>query len=197
VGGARLAGALVVRPGRDAVRDHAVHDALRAARRAREADARQFDGAESRRVVDRVARRAGLRIRAPQGRPIPQRRCGDVRRREVLAGALPRRRRHHAEGSRRRRRRARSAARAHQTQAAVAGLHDVLRNAGDGRGLDRAQALRGARRRGRFQAGAGRRRAVPVRLLHAGCRARARGQRGLLAQDPGRQAADLPLGAGR
>ena len=84
--------------------------------------------------------RPGLRLRAAQGREVPQRRPRHRRRREVLARALPRRRGHDAEGAGGRRRRRRSRARAHPAQAAVAGLHDLLRHAGDGRGLDRAQA---------------------------------------------------------
>ena len=53
LGRARLAGADLVRPGRDAGDHHAVHGALRAARRDGEADARQAAGAEPGRIVVR------------------------------------------------------------------------------------------------------------------------------------------------
>ena len=60
-----------------------------------------------------------------------------------------------------------SAARALPAQAAVAGLHDLLRHAGHRRGLDRPEEVRREGRRGRLQEGAGRRRPLPVRLVHA------------------------------
>ena len=53
--------------------------------------------------------------------------------------------------------------------------------------LDRAEAVRGACRRGRLQEGAHRRRALQVRLVHAGRRAGPRGLRRLLAQGAQRE----------
>ena len=197
MGGPRLARAGVVRPRGDAGRHHAVHDAVRDARRAREADAQQSDDAEPGRVVERVARRPRLRLRPAQGREVPQRRPGHRRGREVLARALPGRRCLDVEGARGRRRGRGSAARAHPAQAAVAGLHDVLCHAGDGRGVDRPQALRRACRRRRLQEGAGGRRALSLRVVQPGRRAGAGGERELLAQDAQREAAGLPLRARR
>ena len=60
-----------------------------------------------------------------------------------------------------------AAPRALPAQAAVARLHDVLRDAGHRRRLDRAQEVPRARGRRRLQEGAGRRRALPLRVLHA------------------------------
>ena len=56
LGRARLAGADLVRPGRDAGHHHALHGAVRAARRDGEADAGQAAGAEPGRVVVRRRR---------------------------------------------------------------------------------------------------------------------------------------------
>ena len=67
-----------------------------------------------------------LRVRAAQGREVPQRRAGDGRGREVLVRALSRRRQQGAQGPGRRGRDPRSAARPLQAQAAVARLHDLL-----------------------------------------------------------------------
>ena len=57
-----LAGADLVRPGRDLGHHHAVHDAVRAARRDGEADAGQADGAEPRRVLVEASK-DGLHLR--------------------------------------------------------------------------------------------------------------------------------------
>ena len=77
----------------------------------------------------RVARRARLRVRPPQGREVPQRRARHRRGREVLLRALSRRLRQDPQGARRRRRDARSRARPLPAPAAVARLHDLLRDA--------------------------------------------------------------------
>src|SRR2546429_861262 len=74
----------LVRSSRDPRGDHALPDALRAPRRAREADARQRVGAEPGRIVDGVEGRARLRVRAAQRRALSQRRSTDRRRREVF-----------------------------------------------------------------------------------------------------------------
>src|SRR5438876_527417 len=78
----------LARPGRDRGAGDAVHGALRDPRRAREADAGGGHHPEPRRVVDGLARRAGLRVRPAQGRPLPQRCARHRRRCEVLVRAL-------------------------------------------------------------------------------------------------------------
>ena len=128
---------------------------------------------------------------------VPQRRARHRRGRQVLVRALPRHLGEDAQGQGRRGRDAGSRPRPLPAQAAVARLHDVLRHAGDGRELGRPQEVRREGRRGRLQEGAGRRRAVPLRLVHAGRRAGARGVRRLLAQDAEREAPGLQGGPGR
>ncbi len=76
-----------------------------------------------------VARRARVRVRAAQGRALPQRRPGDRGRREVLLRALPRHLREDAQGQGGRGRDAGPRPRPLPAQAAVAGLHDLLRHA--------------------------------------------------------------------
>ena len=113
LGRAHHAGLPVARSRGDRRHHHAVHGAVRAARRDGETHAGRDQHAEPRRVVDGVEGRAHLRVRPPQGRPVPQRRPGDGRRREVLLRALQGRRREAPQGARRGRpdrgRRARSA----------------------------------------------------------------------------------------
>ena len=77
------------------------------------------------------------------------------------------RRQQGAEGPGRLGRDPRSQARPLQAQAAVAGLHDLLYER-HGRGVDRAEEVRGAGGRRRLQEGAHRRRPLQVRLVHAG-----------------------------
>ena len=67
-------------------------------------------------------------------------------------------------------------------EGAVAGLHDLLRDVGHRRGVDRAEEVRREGGRGRLQEGAHRRRTVPVRELQPRRRPRDGGVRGLLAQ---------------
>ena len=88
LGRSHLARPDLVRPRGDARDRHAVHGALRAARRDGEADAGQRHGAEPGRVVEPVQGRPRLRVRASPGREIPQRRPRHRRRREVLLRAL-------------------------------------------------------------------------------------------------------------
>ncbi len=71
--------------------DHAVHGALRAARRDGEADAGNAPGAVPRRIVADVGGRHDLGFHDPRRRQIPQRRAGDRRGRQVLVRALSRR----------------------------------------------------------------------------------------------------------
>ena len=78
------------------------------------------------RVVERLAGRARLRVHPAPGREVPQRRSRDRRGRQVLAGALPGCRSQDAEGTGGRGGNPRPRARAHPSQAAVAGLHDLL-----------------------------------------------------------------------
>ena len=72
--------------------------------------------------------------------------------------------------------------RALQAQAAVARFPDLL-CLGHRRGLDRAQEIRREGGRRGLQEGAGRRRALQVRLVHPGRGAGVRGVRPVLAQD--------------
>ena len=130
-----------------------LHGALRPARRAGEADAGQPDGAEPGRVVERVPRRARLRLRPAPGGEVPQRRPRHRRGRQVLARALPGRRPQDAQGAGGGGRDAGSRARAHPPQAAVARLHDLLHGR-HRRRLDRAQEVRREGRRRRLQEGA-------------------------------------------
>ena len=142
LGRAHHAGPDVLRSRGDARSRHAVHDPLRAARRAGEADAGQARRAVAGRVVDRVEGRAGLRVRPAHGREVPQRRAGHAGGREVLVRALPRRRRHAAAQQGGARGDTRRAAGAPGAQAAVGRLHDLLRQPGHRGRLDRAQGLR-------------------------------------------------------
>ena len=135
--------------------------------------AESFTASEDGRSYDFVLR---------EGAALPQRRSGDVGRREVFVRALSRRRARPVPGARRGGRNARCPARPLPPEGAVAGFPDLLRN-GDGRRLDRAQELRREGGRGRFQEGAGRRRPLQVRLVHARGRARPRGVRPVLAQE--------------
>ena len=132
-----------------------------------EAAARPAAGARPRRVVDRLQGRPQPRVRPPQGRPIPQRRSGDGRGREVLLRALPRRRLA---------RRSRSAWRRWKSSDPGRVRFRLKRPWPDflnfyatrhrGR-LDRAEEVRREGRRRGLQEGARRRRALPVRLVHA------------------------------
>ena len=182
------AGADALRARRDAGPRHAVHGPLRAPRRAREADAGQDHGAEPGRVVERVAGRARLRVRAAQGGEVPQRRARHRRGREVLVRALPRHLRADAQGAGRRDRDAGSRPRPLPPQAALAGLHDLLRHAGDGRGLDRPQEVRREGGRGRLQEGADRRRALRFVSFTPGVELVLEAIEQLLAQDAEREA---------
>ena len=176
LGRARLAGADLVRPGRDLGDHHAVHGALRTARRAGKADAGKAAGAEPRRILVGVGGRPQLRVRAAPGRHVPQRRSGHRRGRQVLVRALSRRLARHDEGAGGGGRDARSAPRALQAQGAVARFPDVLRQR-HRRRLDRAEEIRREGRRRGLQEGAGRRRPLQIRLVHAGRRAGAGGIR--------------------
>ena len=187
LGRAHLARPAVVRPGRDAGHDHAVHGDVRAARRHGEADAGQPARAEPRRVVDGVARRPHLRVRPAQGRQVPQRRARHRRGREVLLRALSRHLGQGDQGPGGRDRDARSAEGALQAQGAVARLPHVLCERHRGR-LDRAEEVRGEGGRRGLQEGADRRRPLQVRLVHSGRGADAGGLRPVLAQDAERQA---------
>ena len=192
-----LPGPDALRARRDAGSRLALHDPLRAPRRPREADAGQEHGAQSGGVVEHVVRRTRVRVRAAQGGPVPHRGARHRRRRQVLLRAVSRHLRPDAQGEGRRGRGSRCRTPPLPAQAAVAGLHDLLRHAGDGRGLDRPQEVRRARGRGGLQEGAGRRRAISLRLLHAGRGAGARGHRCLLAQDAERETPGLQIGPRR
>ena len=196
LGRAHLARPDVVRPGRDPGHDHPVHGPLRPARRAGEAHARPAAGAGPGRVVVGLEGRPRLRVRAPQGRALPQRRPGHRGRREVLAGALPRHRGQGAEGARGRGGDARSRARAHPAEAALARFPDLLHQR-HRRGLDRAAQVRGEGGRRGLQEGPGGRGPLQVRLLHARRGAGAGGLRAVLAQEPEREAAGAAGDPGR
>ena len=196
LGRAHLAGAHVVRPGRDLRDHHAVHGALRVTRRGCEALAGQPHGARSGRVVECVARRSRLRVRPPARRQVPQRRSGHRRGRQVLVRALPGRGLQASQGERGGDRDSGSVACALPPQAAVARLHDLLRRRHRGR-LDRAEEVRREGRRRGLQEDADRGGPLSFRVLHAGCRARRRSLRSVLAQVPEREAAGLEVDPGR
>ena len=178
VGGARRPRAHLVRSRRDDRDHHALHVPLCAPRRAREADARQPDGAEPGRVLDRVAGRPQLRVRPAPRREVPQRRSPDRRGRQVLARALSRGR-----------------LRPFKTRLAGVDVLDPHRvrfrfkqpwpdfmtfygTPATRRGLDRSPEVRREGGRRRLQEGARRRRPLQVRLVHTRRGAGARGPRG-------------------
>ena len=149
---------IVVRSRRDPGDHHAVHGHVRAPRRAGQGDAREPDRAEPGGVVAGLARRPRLRLHAPQGREVPQRRHAHLRGREVLVRALQGGRRQGHQGPRRRRGDAGAAAGAVPAEEPVARLHDVL-HGGERRGLDRAEEVRREGGGRRVQEGARGRRA--------------------------------------
>ncbi len=178
----------VVRPCRDSGDRDAVHDPLRAARRAGEADARQRHDAEPGRILERLEGRPRLRVRPSPRGEVPQRRSRHDRRREILVRALPGRGGKAPERESRGRGGHGSRPGALSFEGALARFHDLLRKPGHRRGLDRAKEVsREGRRRG-LQASAHRRRPVPVRLVHPGSRARAGRPRDVLEKEPERQA---------
>ena len=197
LGRARYARRALARPERYRSVHHAVHGAVRPARRAGEADARRRQHAEPRRVVDDVQGWAHVRVRPAQGREIPQRRSGHRGGREVLVRALSRPGGQAAQGPRARGADRRSRARALPTEGAVARFHDVLRHLRDGGRVDRAEEVRREGGRGRLQEGARRRRPLQVRELQPGYRSGDGGLRGLLAQGAEREAPGIPQHARR
>ena len=182
LGRARVAGADLVRSGRDLGDHHAVHDAVRAARCDGEADAGQPAGAEPGRVVGGVEGRAALRFRAARRRQIPQRRSGHGRGRQVFVRALSRRLARGVQEPGRLGRDARCAACAVHAEGAMARFSDLLRQRYRRR-LGRAEEICRKGRRRRLQEAPDRGRPVQVRLVQPGCRADAGGVRGFLAQD--------------
>ena len=147
---------------------------------------------EPRRVVDHVARRARLRVRAAEERPLPQRRARHRRRREVLVRALQGRGGQAPQGSRQGDPDAGPGARAHRAEGALAGLHDLLRHHRLGRGVGRPEEVPREGGRGRLQEGPDRRRPLSPRLIQSRRGDGARGLRGLLAQAARGEAAGLP-----
>jgi alkanesulfonate monooxygenase SsuD/methylene tetrahydromethanopterin reductase-like flavin-dependent oxidoreductase (luciferase family) len=115
---------------------YALHDALG------EADARQHQHAEPRRVVDGLQRRHHLRLRAAQERQVPQRRPRDRRGREVHVRAIQGRVGPIAQGQGEGGPGRRPEPRTLRAERGVAGLHRVLRHVGHRRLLDRAQEVR-------------------------------------------------------
>ena len=139
--------------------DHAVSHPLRRPRRAPQADAVGPDRALPGRVVVAVARRARVRLRAPERRQVPQRRAADGRRREVLLRALPRRQCPAPQGQGEGGAGRRPAAHPVPPQGAVAGLHHVLRHDGDQR---RAGSCRASTSRAWARTDSRRRRSAPA-----------------------------------
>ena len=168
---------------------HAVLGAVRAARRAGEADAGTAHGAEPRRILDRERGQAGLRIQPAQGPEIPQRRPVHRRGREVQLRA---REGGAAEGEGEGGRHRRPVQGAVRAARAVAGLHDVLRHACQRRRLDRAEELLREGRPRRLQEAPDRPRPLQVRQHEAGHRTGDGGERGLLAQGAVGQTHRLP-----
>ena len=126
--------------------------------------------------------RAHVRVRAPEGRQVPERRSRHRGGRQVLLRALPRRQRHAAQGEGGGGRDRGSASRALPPQAALARFHDLLRDPRHRRRVDSSEEVRRESRRRGLQARAGRRGAVPACLVQARRRARAGGLPRLLAQ---------------
>ena len=189
VGRPRLDRPDVVRS-RRAHRHHHDHEgALRAARRHGEADARQCHGAVAGGVLVHGQGRPELRVRAAQGRRLPQRRSLDRGGREVQLRALPRRRRQAPEGPGVGGGDRRLSPGALPAEGAVAGFPDVLRHARHRSRLDRAEEVRREGRRRGLQEGAGRGRAVQARVVQPRHRAGLRGPRPLLAQGACRSSA--------
>ena len=162
---AHHAGADLARSGGDSGDHHAVHGAVRAARRGGEADAARQSGAVAGGILVGRRGRAELRVRPAQGCEVPQWRPGHRRRCEILVRALSRRGAWAAEGAGGGGGDARSAARRLQVEDTVAGFHYVLCRC-LGRRLGRAAQVRGEGRRGRFQEGPDRRRTLQIRLVH-------------------------------
>ena len=157
------------------------------ARRAGEAHAGSAVGPLPRGVVERLNGRAHVRVRPAQRRQVPQRRTRDGRGREVLLRSVSGCGGQDPEGPRRHGGDRRPAAHPLPLEASVARLHDLLRHAGHRRGLDRPQEIRREGRRRRLQESADRGGTLQVRVVQAGRRAGAGGERAVLAQDTPRQ----------
>ncbi len=137
-----------------------------------------------------------LHVHAAQERALPQRRAGDRGGREVLLRALQGRERHAPQGEGEGRAGARADPGPLRAQGALGRLHDVLRDHRLGGGVDRAEEVRAAGRRGRLQDRPGRRGALQGGLVQAGHRDRHGGLRRLLAQGALGEAPDHALDAG-
>ena len=142
--------------------------------------------------MDDVEGWAHVRIRAAPWREVSQRRSGYRGGRQVLLRALPRLGGQAAKGPRARGPDRRFRPGPLPAERAVARLHDLLRHLRDRCGVDRPQEIRREGGRGRLQEGADRRRSLQVRELQSRRRPRDGRFRGLLAQDPQREAARVP-----
>ncbi len=190
LGGPCHAGAALARPGRDGVGHHTVHAAVSPPRRGGQADAGR-NAAEPGRVVDDVAQRAHLRVRAAARGEVSQRRPGHGGGCSVLLRALQGRRRSTAEKQGQGSADPGPAASPLRAERGLARLHDVLRHHRYRRRLGRAQEVRREGWRRRLPEGSDRGWSLSVRERHAWCRGRAGGVRGLLAQGPQCQAPGL------
>ena len=178
----------VSRTRRDAGHRHALRVPLCPARRAHQAVAGQRHGAVPGRVLEGEPGRTGVRVQAPRGLAVSQRRSLHRRGREVELPPLPGHRGQAAAGPGEGRGDRRSTPRAIRAARALAGLSRVLCHSGHRRRLDRAQEVHRKGRRGNLQATTGRARALSVRAYDARCRAGARRQRAVLAQEAVHQA---------
>ena len=191
MGAARHAGRALARPRGDGSVQHAVHGHVRAARRDGEAAAGQPAGAQPGRVVDRLGRRARVRVRPAQGNAIPQRRSRHRRRTSSSRSS------------------ATGAPRSKTFKERVAAVEipgptrvrfrlkepwpDFLTFYSSATGAGWIVPKKYVEKVGDdgFKKRADRRRPLPVRLVHAGRGARAGGRRPVLAQDPAGEAAGL------
>ena len=141
------------------------------------------------RVLEGEPGRAGVRVQAPRGPAVSQRGSLHRRGREVELPPLPGHRGQAAARPGEGRGDRRSTPRAIRAARALAGLSRVLCHSGHRRRLDRAQEVHRKGRRGDLQATTGRARALSVRASDARCRAGARRQRAVLAQEAVRSSA--------
>ena len=132
-----------------------------------------------------------VRVQAARGVEVPQRRPLHVGRREVQLPAHQGRGRQDPPGKGPGDRHRRSVPGAFPPARALSRLHDLLRHAGHGGRMDRAEEVLRVGRIGRLQEGTGGARAIQVREQYPRRRARPGSLRGVLAEGPVREAPGL------